>query len=181
LRTIAQRHDVSESRVRQILDDAGAQGYAPDRVKGADGKSYPATPTAAVIVSVDPPADEPPEEEQPVEADKPVQVTNSVERSRTPQQVLESARRGVASLRRLFDELLAGDFAEQLRQICDRHHVELANEENSASGGRKSPGDGANPVRKGDGDRTGSLRSPLACLSTLDAILADLALEVIQQ
>lgn len=40
-RTIAEEEGVSESTVRNDLENLGAQGCAPDHVKGRDGKLYP--------------------------------------------------------------------------------------------------------------------------------------------
>lgn len=44
LRAIAGATGVSDATVRKDLDRSGANGYAPDEVRGRDGKSYPAHP-----------------------------------------------------------------------------------------------------------------------------------------
>lgn len=69
LRRIADRLGVSDGTVRNDLELAGAQNYAPATVTGADGKQYPATkPTPAVEVGQERKAGAPAQANQPVPA-----------------------------------------------------------------------------------------------------------------
>src|SRR5690606_13273769 len=69
LRRIADRLGVSDGTVRNDLELAGAQNYAPATVTGADGKQYPATkPTPAVEVGQEREAEAPAQATQPVPA-----------------------------------------------------------------------------------------------------------------
>jgi hypothetical protein len=131
LRTIAEREGVSLGQVQRDLSDGesgvsgdtpvagsgsgvspdtptgGVSGDTPARVRGADGKSYPATrphrPDDAGVSGDTPAPHEP---------------------LRPQERHLAQARTALARLRAALEELLAGEWGEYLRRTLERHRAD---------------------------------------------------------
>jgi hypothetical protein len=135
LRTIAAREGVSEKQVREDLKAAGAEGSAPDRVHGADGKSYP---TAAPRIGREASGAEgsAPGRDAGADASAPGRPVSNPEAGSeavgsaggaapaAPERQLAQARTALGRLRTAVAELLAGEWAPHLRRLLARHRAD---------------------------------------------------------
>jgi hypothetical protein len=120
LRTIAEREDISREQVRRDLEDAagvtGVTPAGPERVRGADGKSYPtSTPTEpAGVTPVTPEHTESVSEPNGKNA-------HACPAPPDPGRYLEAARVALTRLRTALDQLLDSRYAPRLWQLLERY------------------------------------------------------------
>jgi hypothetical protein len=146
LRTIAEREDISREQVRRDLEAAagvtGVTPAGPERVWGADGKSYPALPAASDPSRHEEGAIQPEEGTVPhavpgpagtagvtgVTPEHAAGVSEPDGRSGSagpdppdPVRYLEAARAALARFRSALDQLLGSRYAPRLRQLLERY------------------------------------------------------------
>jgi hypothetical protein len=140
LRMIAEREGVSEKQVREDLRAAGAEGSAPERVRGADGKSYPATAPrsgpedsgAEGSAGGEEGGADPSAPERAVRGSVAPEGAHSVQHSAadtrdappTPERHLAQARTALGRLRVALADLLSGEWAPHLRRLLARHRAD---------------------------------------------------------
>jgi hypothetical protein len=121
LRTIAEREGVSEKQVREDLKAAGAEGSAPDRIHGADGKSYPAVPPRSVQEDGGAEGSAPDgggaEGSAPDGGGAEGSAPDRHEVLSANERRLARARTGMSRVRGELEELLAGEWAPHLRRL----------------------------------------------------------------